>query len=86
MITILRRIGESVSIGDDVKLVVVSVKGNEVRVAIDAPKSVRVERVSKEDARIGLASRRAADATDDDEAPVEEVDPGKEAATLLRVA
>ena len=44
MLILTRRIGESVIIGDDVKLTVLGVKGNQVRLGIDAPKSVSVHR------------------------------------------
>ncbi len=44
MLILTRRISESVIIGDDVKVTVLGVKGNQVRLGIDAPKSVSVHR------------------------------------------
>ena len=44
MLILTRRISESVIIGDDVKITVLGVKGNQVRIGIDAPKSVSVHR------------------------------------------
>jgi len=44
MLILTRRIGEAVIIGDDVKLTVLGVRGNQVRLGIDAPKSVSVHR------------------------------------------
>jgi carbon storage regulator len=44
MLILKRHIGESVKIGDDVTVTVLGVKGNQVRVGIDAPKSVAVHR------------------------------------------
>ena len=44
MLILTRRISESVIIGDDVKITVLGVKGNQVRLGIDAPKSVSVHR------------------------------------------
>jgi carbon storage regulator len=44
MLILTRRTGESVNIGEDVKLTVLGVKGNQVRIGIDAPKSVPVHR------------------------------------------
>ncbi len=44
MLILTRRISESVIIGDDVKVTILGVKGNQVRVGIDAPKSVSVHR------------------------------------------
>lgn len=44
MLILTRRISESVIIGDDVKITVLGIKGNQVRLGIDAPKSVSVHR------------------------------------------
>ena len=44
MLILTRRISESIIIGDDVKLTVLGVKGNQVRIGIDAPKDVSVHR------------------------------------------
>jgi carbon storage regulator len=39
-----RKIGEKLFIGDDVTLTVLGISGNQVRVGVDAPKSVAVDR------------------------------------------
>ena len=39
-----RRIGESVIIGDNVDVTVLGVKGNQVRIGVNAPKDVTVHR------------------------------------------
>ena len=44
MLILTRRIGESVMIDDEVKITVLGVKGNQVRIGIDAPKHVSVHR------------------------------------------
>ena len=44
MLVLSRRIGETVIIGDDVKLTVLGVNGNQVRVGINAPRNVAVHR------------------------------------------
>ncbi|MBN2689770.1 MAG: carbon storage regulator CsrA [Gammaproteobacteria bacterium] len=44
MLILTRRIGESLIIGDDVNVAVLGVKGNQVRIGIDAPKDVSVHR------------------------------------------
>ena len=44
MLILTRRISESVIIGDEVKVTVLGVKGNQVRLGIDAPKTVSVHR------------------------------------------
>lgn len=44
MLVLSRRVGESVVIGDDITITVLEVRGDVVRVGIDAPRSVRVHR------------------------------------------
>jgi carbon storage regulator len=44
MLILTRRVGEIVRIGDDVTVTVLSVKGTQVRIGIDAPKTVVVHR------------------------------------------
>lgn len=44
MLILTRRTGETVMIGNDVTLTVLGVKGNQVRIGINAPKNVPVHR------------------------------------------
>ncbi len=44
MLILTRRVGETVMIGDDVTVTVLGIKGNQVRVGIDAPKHIAVHR------------------------------------------
>lgn len=44
MLILTRRIGESVYIGDEVRLTVLGVRGTQVRLGINAPKDVPVHR------------------------------------------
>ena len=44
MLILTRRVGESLMIGDNVTVTVLGVKGNQVRVGVDAPKDVAVYR------------------------------------------
>lgn len=44
MLILTRRVGETVMIGDDVTITVLGVKGNQVRIGVNAPKEVAVHR------------------------------------------
>ena len=44
MLILTRRVGETLMIGDDVTVTVLGVKGNQVRIGINAPKDVSVHR------------------------------------------
>ncbi len=44
MLILTRRVGETLMIGDEVSVTVLGVKGNQVRIGIQAPKSVAVHR------------------------------------------
>jgi carbon storage regulator len=44
MLILTRRIGETLMVGDDVTVTVLGVKGNQVRIGINAPKDVSVHR------------------------------------------
>ena len=44
MLILTRRVGETVMIGNEVTVTVLGVKGNQVRVGINAPKNVAVHR------------------------------------------
>jgi len=44
MLILTRRVGEALKIGDEVSITVLRVKGDQVRLGIEAPKSVTVHR------------------------------------------
>ena len=44
MLILTRRVGESLVVGDDVTLTVLGVKGNQVRIGVNAPKTISVHR------------------------------------------
>ncbi|EQM72032.1 carbon storage regulator CsrA [Pseudomonas tohonis] len=44
MLILTRRLGESILIGDDITVTVMSIQGNQVKLAINAPRDVAVHR------------------------------------------
>lgn len=44
MLILTRRIGESILIGDDINVVVIEIKGGQVRLGIEAPSGVAIDR------------------------------------------
>lgn len=44
MLILTRRIGETLMVGDDITITVLGVKGNQVRLGVNAPRDVAVHR------------------------------------------
>ena len=44
MLILTRRVGETLMVGDDITVTVLGVKGNQVRIGINAPRNVAVHR------------------------------------------
>lgn len=44
MLILTRKSGEGVRIGDDIRVVILEIKGNQVRIGIEAPESMAVHR------------------------------------------
>lgn len=44
MLILTRRVGEKIMIGDDVVVTVLGVRGNQVRLGVDADKSISIHR------------------------------------------
>lgn len=67
MLILTRRVGEAVVIGEDVSVTVLGVKGNQIRLGINAPKDVSVHRQEIYD-RIQTESGSESESGDDDSA------------------
>ena len=44
MLILTRRVGETLNIGDEIRVTVLGIKGNQVRIGVTAPKEVPVHR------------------------------------------
>ncbi|RKR06759.1 carbon storage regulator CsrA [Kushneria sinocarnis] len=44
MLILTRRVGETLMVGDDITVTVLGVKGNQVRIGVNAPRNVSVHR------------------------------------------
>ena len=70
MLILTRRVGETVMIGNEVTVTVLGVKGNQVRVGVNAPKDVavhreeiyeRIKREQDQDSNVGASNARIVD-------------------------
>jgi len=59
MLVLTRKLGESIAIGDEIRITVASIEGGQVRIGVDAPREIAVHRQEVYE-RIQEANRRAA--------------------------
>jgi carbon storage regulator len=62
MLILSRRVGERVVIGENISITVLRVKGNQVRLGVDAPKNIAVQREEVSDrikSEVGAAGSSA---------------------------
>lgn len=66
MLILTRRVGESLIIGDDVNVTVLGIKGNQVRIGVNAPRDVSVHREEiyqriQQEAEAGIPAQSSAE-------------------------
>ena len=65
MLILTRKLGERINIGDDIIVTLVEIKGTQVKLGIDAPKSIGIHRHEIYE-RIRTANLEASDVSDSD--------------------
>ena len=70
MLVLSRKVGEEIVIGDNIRVRIVSVQGNQIRLGFDAPREVSIQRAELlERAERDAAARTAAQVSEKPPAP-----------------
>jgi carbon storage regulator len=64
VLVLTRKLGETITVGEDIRITIVSIDGHHVRLGVQAPRSVPIYRAEVQE-RIRLENQRAARATHD---------------------
>jgi len=76
MLILTRRVGETVMVGDEITVTVLGVKGNQVRIGVNAPRNVSVhreeiyQRIRSEQEEDGAEKDEADEARDPDDSDI----------------
>lgn len=72
MLVLTRKRGERILIGDDIVVTILEIKGDAIRVGVDAPSGVRIQR-HEVFVALAEANQAAAEANADDEAALADI-------------
>ena len=74
MLVVSRRSGESIVIGNDIVITVLEVRGGQIRIGVDAPRSITVHRAEVYD-EVRAANRAAVERSKGDAKRIREIPP-----------